>query len=604
MGLNRKKLLDHLRTNVRSYAFFAAIYVAVVAECFFLSETIGDTSTAKLRWLLFSADVCVLFVFYWLVRPGLRWLTLPLIWIISIFILANVLYYRYWGDMFPIQSMFSAANYNSFVFDSIVPLWRAADFVFLVLPALVTLSYILLKPKNSPPFTKKNRLAAVLVSMVVFVFSFWGSADSTRRWQLISGQPAISLSDCIKHRYDAMSTQTDMWKNNGLTGYLIAQIINYPEAQAIELTDGQRQSIASFISKAAGKAAVDSCLSENRQKNLIFIIVESLNAWTVNKEYGGHRLTPVLSDLVAAPGTVSCLRMLSQINDGGSSDGQLIYNTGLLPLKRGVAVMTNIDNRYPSLVEALRAASSAEFIVENASVYNHRRSSRAFGYDTIYDSSSLIEAGFSTDLIGDDDAVLSFAFETISEMPQPFFAEITTLSMHYPFNIKGFEPVDWIDSVAHDDYYLSHYLQTVHYTDSAIGRFLTRLENSSLADNTIVVIASDHDEATRQRAGTDNPEDDSPIVFIALGSGKTMTLTDVPMSQADVFPTILDLMGIDGSEYSWRGLGRSILAPDRHRAAVSRTGRVEGAVTADEERFLRRAFEVSDSIIRSDYFAR
>lgn len=604
MRMSKIRFLDHLRTNVRSYALFFAIYVAVVVECFVLSETIGDTSTMKVRWLIFTADAGLLFIFYWLVCPRLRWLSLPLIWIISVFLLANLLFYRYWGDMFPIQSMFSTANYNSFVFNSIIPLWQPSDWLFVLLPSAVTLLYILMKPQRAPSFSIKFKISAVAATIVLYAFAFWGGAISIRRWCREEGLPLIPVADFIGHRYDASSLQSTMWKYNGLTGYLIAQIVNYPDSQTIGLSSEQRKSIASFISLASGNAVADSCLIANRQKNLIFIIVESLNAWTIDKTYGEHKLTPVLSALVHVPGTVSDLNMLAQINDGGSSDGQLIYNTGLLPLRRGVAVMTNIDNRYPSLAEALRPASSAEFIVESASVYNHRLSSRAFGYDTIYDGASLRAAGLTPELTGEDDAVLTFAFKTFSEMPQPFFAEITTLSMHYPFNIKGFEPEAWIDSVAPDDYYLNHYLQTVHYTDAAIGRFLSRLENSPLADNTIIVIASDHDEATRQRVGSANPEDDSPIVFIALGTGKTMHLTDTPMSQADVFPTILDLMGVDRAEYVWRGLGRSILAADRHQAAVSRTGRLEGHASPLEEEFLRRAFDVSDSIIRSDYFAR
>lgn len=596
-----KRIWSFITGNAAAYVFFAAIYAAVFIELFALSECVGDSSTWKLRSLLFTADAAVLFLFYWFVAPRWRWLALPVIWLVSLFVLSNVLYYRYWGDMYPLQDMFSAANYNAFVFSSIGPLWQASDCLFILLPAAVTALWFVIRPQRTAPFSVRFKAAAVLTAVLLFAAGMWRAGESVRAWQQSMGIPLTPRLDYQLHRYDPASTQTDMWKNNGLAGYLFSQIKNYPDKQPIELTAGQRQSIADFIAEAAGTCGADSCLADNSEKNLVFIIVESLNAWTVGKRYGDRELTPVLDSLLRAEGTISSLRMFAQINDGGSSDGQLIYNTGLLPLLRGVAVMNHVDNRFPSLAEALNRAVSAEFIVESASVYNHRRSSQAFGYDTIYDASSLRESARNPEVCGDDEAVLSFAFETMSEMPQPFFAEITTLSMHYPFNIKGFEPVEWIDSVAPDDYFLRQYLQTVHYTDAAIGRFLDRLNNSPFGANTVVVIASDHDEATRQRADNANSEDDSPIVFMALNTGKTLRVADVAMAQADVFPTILDIMG--ASDYYWRGLGRSILAPDRHRAVVSRTGRVEGTADSGEIDMLRRAFEVSDTLLRSDYFS-
>ena len=293
--------------------------------------------------------------------------------------------------------------------------------------------------------------------------------------------------------------------------------------------------------------------------------------------------------------------MLAQINDGGSSDGQLIYNTGLLPLLNGVVAQTFAQNRFPSLAEAIRPASSAEFIVESANVYNHRMTSQAFGYEAIHDLDSLHAVGWDKTLKGADDAVLDYAFDRISAMPQPFFAEITTLSMHYPFEIEGFEPVEWIDSIAPDDYYLNHYLQTVHYTDAAIGRFLARLKASDLADNTIVVIASDHDEIAAQRTASETSPVDSPIAFIVLGAGVTKHL-DRPMGQVDVFPTLLDVMGVGREQYYWRGLGESVLSGSVD-AAISRTGRLAGSPDKQTELRLRRMFELSDTLIRSNYFA-
>ena len=74
------------------------------------------------------------------------------------------------------------------------------------------------------------------------------------------------------------------------------------------------------------------------------------------------------------------------------------------------------------------------------------------------------------------------------------------------------------------------------------------------------------------------------------------------MGQVDVFPTLLDVMGVGREQYYWRGLGESVLS-DSVDAAISRTGRLAGNPDKQTELRLRRMFELSDTLIRSNYFA-
>lgn len=593
------KILKTMSSRVA--LFYILVVIGIAAELMSLSYLIGDNSTFRLRTVIYLSDGAVLLLFYWFCAPRLRWLSLPMVWLVSLFVLANVLYFRYWNDLIPLQSIFVANNYNSFVFRSIWPLFRPEDSLYPAVPILATILYFVIRPSKDPSLKLKSKLLMVAFTVALYALGFYLSVNSVRHWHQIVGYPEMPVKDIIANRYGHDSTQFGMWKNNGLCGFIITQIINYPDDTVIDLDERQKVSTQKFIDERRLAAADSTCLVHNRGKNLVFIIVESLNSWTIGKTYGDRRLTPVLSSLVESDSVISCLSMLAQINDGGSSDGQLIYNTGLLPLLNGVVAQTFAQNRFPSLAEAIRPASSAEFIVESANVYNHRMTSQAFGYEAIHDLDSLHAVGWDKTLKGADDAVLDYAFDRITTMPQPFIAEITTLSMHYPFEIEGFEPVEWIDSIAPDDYYLNHYLQTVHYTDAAIGRFLARLKASDLADNTIVVIASDHDEIAAQRTVSETSPVDSPIAFIVLGAGVTKHL-DRPMGQVDVFPTLLDVMGVGREQYYWRGLGESVLS-DSVDAAISRTGRLAGNPDKQTELRLRRMFELSDTLIRSNYFA-
>lgn len=583
----------------RSVLYFIVLTLMMSVSIMLFSFIIGDNSTFKLKAIIFLADAILIFAFYWLCSPRLRWLSLPVVWIISIFLFANALFFKYWGDMFPLSAIFDSSNYNSFIFNSIPALLSPASVALLIIPTLLTALYFIIKPYRSPSFTTKLKLIAVLVSVTYYIFAMFLSLNSVYNWNRANENPPYSYKEIFSRKFERYASHYYAWKDNGLLGYIAVLAANSNFNSGIRISDNERQEILRYIKENTISDSVGTSFAANKDKNLIFIIVESLNASVFNINPGNHKLAPVLSSLIKRDSVISSVNMLAQIADGGSSDGQLIYNTGLLPLLNGVAAQIFADNEYPSLVKALKPASSAEFIVEEAAVYNHRSTSKAFGYQHIHDRDSLLAAGIDPQITGYDDAIFDYAFNRIQSMPQPFVAEITTLSMHFPFDRIGFEPVAWIDSL-NVDKYTKRYYQTVHYSDAAIGRFLSKIYQSPLAANSIVVIASDHDCNPANISDFDDPVVDFPIVFIALGTGHTLHQYK-PMGQIDVFPTLLDIMGVSNDDYKWLGFGKSILSQGPG-GAVSRLRRVAGNPEDKELERLNRAFTVSDSIIRSDFF--
>ena len=600
MTINAMKHLFDIISALKTRAtlFVALAIILMAADLMIFSFIIGDNSTFRLRAVLYTADMAVLLCFYWFVRPRWRWLTIPLTWIIAIFMFANALFFVYWGDMFPISAIFNTSNYNSFIFKSIPALLSPLNISLLVIPTGLTLLYFIIRPNKSPEYKFSSRLTAVSLTILLYGLGLYLSVSSTMHWRQMTDHPRTSRTDIFIERFGPFSTQYSAWKHSGLICYLITLIVNNTFTSSISLTEPEIEAIKDFIDDNSADATV-GCMTDNRDKNLIFIIVESLNASVLDITHGSERLTPVLSSLAEADSTISSLSMRAQIADGGSSDGQLIYNTGLLPLLSGAAAQIYGENDYPSIVKAIRPASSAEFIVESSAVYNHRNTSIAFGYETLHDSDSLLAAGYDVKKIGSDEAVLNYAFDRIQHMPQPFVAEITTLSMHFPFDLVGFEPRGWVDSLS-NNMGLNRYYQTTHYTDAAIGHFLNRLKESELADNTIVVIASDHDCNPLNVVDQNDRTVDFPIVFIAIGTGQTLHYTG-PMGQVDVFPTILDIMGVPTNQYAWRGLGKSILSSGP-AGAISRSGQTFGNPDPKDLLRLERAFSVSDTLIRSNFF--
>ena len=372
---------------------------------------------------------------------------------------------------------------------------------------------------------------------------------------------------------------------DGATMYFVRQIRNAATINTrIELTHEQIEEIEKTLSDQARlNTLTDTVAAEltrcNKDKNLIFIIVESLNSQAIGHLMNGRSITPTLDSLLKTPGTIASTDMIPQIKSGGSSDGQLIYNTGLLPIESDMTVLQFDKNQYPSLAKLLKKKHSVEFIVESGGVWNHVATNAAFGYNRLYEKRDLESAGLCREGNGDDNAVFTFALNTIKNIPQPFYAEITTLSMHFPFADTGVP--EFRNGVTDIDIEQRYYL-SLKYFDSELNRFLDGLKRLGLYDNSVIVIASDHDVDYK-----DNANRKKPICFMALNTGVTKRVTTRTW-QSDVFPTVLDIMGVDtGGGY--RGLGRSLLSD---------------SIPERDDAYWAPVRTMSDRIIRSDFFNR
>lgn len=602
--MNIKRLTDRLIDFVRRplMLFYIVMVAAVATLLMFFSTQIGDGASFKLRTVIFVADAVAMMLIYWLLPRRWRWIPLPLLWLLSAFLWANVLHFRYLHDLIPLSSMLSADNYNHFLIESLPSIVRPGDLFYLLVPVAVTALYFVICPaRDAKPLSVRLRAVAVVCSMFVYMLGFAAITRTGVLWARANVFLDHSIGGVIKARFCGLqASQLGHWKNNGIVGYGITMLHSLSELSNLDLNEYERQSIASYL-KSISETSPDSLVVDaNRGKSLIFIIVESLNAWALDyRGPRGQKLMPVLDSLARLEGTVRCTEVISQVGIGGSSDGQMLYNTGLLPLFNGIAAQIRGDNRFHSLVSMIKPRSSAEYIVEEGRVFNHYTTSRSYGYDVLHDSDSLTAAGYDVKSAGKDRAVFDYALSRITHMAQPFVAEITTLSMHNPFNDEGTTWEGWIDSLDLGSQYERGYLRMANYTDREIGRFLDGLRRYGPMDNSVVVIASDHAQPFEPDSKGYVDDNISDIVFMAVNTGLTCRVGG-PRGQVDVFPTILDLMGVSRNG-AYRGLGYSML-DTTVCSAVRHDGTLAGSSPSVVATARLRARAVSDTILRADYF--
>lgn len=141
-----------------------------------------------------------------------------------------------------------------------------------------------------------------------------------------------------------------------------------------------------------------------------------------------------------------------------------------------------------------------------------------------------------------DEEFLQYYCDKMSEMKQPFVTSVFTASSHTPYDLPEryklrFPPTD------------PGIFAVTAYSDNAVRLFFEKAKKQPWYNNTLFVLTADHaqpypvDPAFKSDIGRYKV----PIVFFAPGMPELMTGVDRDriISQADIMPTVLGILGYD-----------------------------------------------------------
>ncbi len=153
--------------------------------------------------------------------------------------------------------------------------------------------------------------------------------------------------------------------------------------------------------------------------------------------------------------------------------------------------------------------------------------------------------------------------------------------------VLGISPTYWAELVR-------AYLACTTFVDDQIGRVLDALDDSKYADNTIIVLWSDHGqhlgEKRHWRKQTLWEESTRVPLFFSVPGMKTRgELREQPVSLQDIFPTLTELCGLPEQDIDGVSLVSMLKDDDAERGAPVVTTRYNGnhAVRSQDWRYIR-----------------
>ena len=521
-------------------------------------------------------DIIIILLFFYTVTLGRRKLAFTLSYgFINIFVLANIGYSRFFNQYFNFDVLGESSNFQGTWWITYLPqAFRWSDILLLLTTLLFICGLRILKDKNS----YKN----IFVVFLIYTFCYtcyigsrvitWRSVDDIKIWL------TTNYGEELYHKYKFNQEYAVVHK-----GIVITQIYCNLRwrSHKQKLSTSDLQNIKLYIEDSNKKLSKlsDSCIVKGKP-NIVFIMVESYMAAASKTKINGKEVMPNINSLMRENNCYVNLSVTSNRGSGVSSDAQISYFTGLLPLKNEIAVTSIIKNEviaFPKLLHAQKEYHTHITLPTAKNFWHQEEANEKYGIDNVIEFGNK-----ANDFFCQDEELFKKMEQVTHSLKEPYLNIILTLSMHGGYDNDFLKEQGYKSPFQYPKSYpitFRYYLDKCYYTDAQIGKYINYLKKSKQYNNTIIMICSDHEvpEASKQMGCSE----DLPLMIINSHIAKDKFYQG-RINQIDLYPTLIDMFEL---KTKWRGMGHSLLRDDYN-----------DKITPEKR-------NISNMIINGDYFS-
>ncbi|MGP4042349.1 LTA synthase family protein [Gracilibacillus sp. D59] len=511
----------------------------------------------------------------------------------SLILYFNIVFYRNFSDFITIPLLFQGSNAadlgNSVL--GLIRFWDVTLFLDVVIVWMLAKKH---GSKLTASFTKRYKKMAFALS-ILFLIGNYALAEAER--------PQL-LQRTFDREY--------LVKNIGVFYYHVydAVLHSKSKAQRVFADGNELTEISKYIKEEATTEGNQELQGIAKDKNVIFISLESLQSFVINNTLHGEEVTPFLNSLM--DNSYYFENFYHQTEQGKTSDSEFIVENSLYPSPRGAVYFTHAQNDYHSLPEIIgkNGYSSSVFHANNKSFWNRDVMYENIGYDHFYDETAYeVTEENSVGWGLKDKPFFKQSIKYLQQMEQPFYSKFITLTNHYPFELD--EEDATIEPYDSNSNTLNHYFQTVRYMDEAVKDYFNYLKEAGLYEDSIIILMGDHygisdfhKKAMSQYLDKEYTDylhvQLQRVPFFVHIPGQEGKVISKVAGQIDVKPTILNLLGID--ETKDLSFGTDLFDDERKDFIALRDGSfiTEDYVYTKDHCYDRKTGELIDSSDQSD----
>ncbi len=515
--------------------------------------------------------------------------------VFSIILIFDIWHFRGFGAFLSMHQLSELVNLDN-LGDSILSMARPLD-IFVIFDSLVIFigAFFIKKPYKN---TKRNIpyfLIFITVPVLTLTYAHY-------KLDIQKTGPQFLFKTC----WTPAQTITDL----SPIGYHIYDVYTYfKDSRTVSLNTSSRQELENWFNDKKENLPDNKYKGIFKGKNLLILQVESLENFVIGKSIDGQEITPNLNKLLG--NSIYIPNIYEQVNLGTSSDADLMTNTSVYPVRRGSTFFRFPNNSYNSLPLMMQSKGYSTLAIhpDKGAYWNWMPALKSIGFQECIDAKrfkqdELIGLGLS------DGSYFKQVEPIIAVQKQPFYTFMVTLTSHGPFDI----PQKYRKLKLKEDFdttKMGGYLQSVHYTDEQIGKFIEKLDQDHILDNTVVVVYGDHcgvhkyyqDEIEKiEPSESWWQEENKRVPLIIYQKSYQGEISPVIGGQVDIMPTVAYLMGIDENKFSNTAMGRILLKTTKNYAVLANGTFIGDAASEKEKQTAIEGLEKADEIISGNYF--
>lgn len=470
------------------------------------------------------------------------WLMMLIDFLESIWIFANIVYYREFSDFLSMGIIKGSGNVQNNLGKSLMEIIHFTDFfVFLDILILILLLVFKVIRIDAKPFKKRYALLISGLSLI-----------------LMAGEYGLANSD-----RSGLLTRT--FDNNYIVKYL-----GLNEYAAFNAYQTHKESGTRSHAKASDMDSILKYLKNNRAaanpeyfgkekgKNVFIIHLESFQQFLINYKVDGKEVTPHLNAFYKNKHTLSFDNFYHQVAQGKTSDAEMMLENSLYGLPQGSAMVTyggqNTFQAAPAILDQ-RGYTTAAFHGDVPSFWNRDSTYKSWGYQYFFSSQYYkTKPSYNVGYGMKDKIFFRDAANYIQQLPQPFYAKLITLTNHYPYLLDK-QNTDF-PATKTGDKTVDPYVQTAHYLDQAFAEFLNYLKKTGLYKNSVIVLYGDHYGISnnhrpaiaqllhKKSINSYDLAQFQKVPFMIHAAGLKGGIRQTYGGEIDVLPTLLHLLGI------------------------------------------------------------
>ncbi len=598
----KEKTIDQLTDYLFAYTFIIVLLkslalLGIIASANFTSIDIKRASTSISSNLVYACFILGPMSFALLLKGRKRfWYLVLFNVVVSILMIFDLWYYRGYNSFLSVHQLNQLVNLDN-LGDSIFSMVRPMDFVLVADAVVIFITAFFVKGQYRD--AKRN----VLFFFIILAFSVGVISYTHYRVDIHDRYPKFRL-------FKVCWTPRETIFNLSPLGYHLFDAYEYlSENSTKTLTKSEEKEINDWYQSKNESLPDNKYKGMFKGKNLIMVQVESLENFVIGQKINGQEITPNLNKLL--PNSIYFPNIYEQVNNGTSSDSDLMINTSVYPVRRGSTFFRFPANSYNSMPKLMQAEGYNTIAIhsDKGAYWNWMMSLKNIGFQKCIDAkffnqNEQIGLGLS------DGSYFKQLEPVIKSEKQPFYNFIVTLSSHGPFNIpQQYRQLKLDESM--DKTKLGGYFQSFNYTDRQIGEFLSMLDADGILDNSVVVFFGDHcgvhkyyqDELysihPQENWWLDNNKRIPLIIYQKNTKGEKLSVTG---GQIDIMPTVAYLMGIDENKFKDTAMGRILVKTNKDFAVLNDYSFIGSDKDSNDKNKALKGIDIADKIISSNYF--